>query len=188
MSRGPTRSAGGVIWDIQIFSQNVNRNYAHVDYILENLKDNFDILFFQEPPWRTIRQMVSMTSEEGDDIIGAPKHPNWLYMIDIQVSHMVIPRESLEESMFLIDLATGLRSLILKDLSSSDQIKAAASAVAESWWTNECSAAITRYQESRVPDDWKAFHKMSRLAKWQFFDVRIEEIAVENQRPWDLMA
>ncbi|KXN92361.1 hypothetical protein AN958_08376 [Leucoagaricus sp. SymC.cos] len=81
MSRGPDRSAGGVVKDVHIFLQNVNKNYAHVDYVLESLKDNFDILFFQEPPWRTIRQTVSTTSAEGDDVVGAPKHPDWLYMV-----------------------------------------------------------------------------------------------------------
>ncbi|KXN92642.1 hypothetical protein AN958_00890 [Leucoagaricus sp. SymC.cos] len=81
MSRDPTRSAGGVIMDVCIFSQNVNCNYIHVDYVLEALKDNFHVLFFQEPPWRTIRQMVLMTSMEGNDIVGAPKHPDWLYMV-----------------------------------------------------------------------------------------------------------
>ncbi|KXN86757.1 hypothetical protein AN958_09617 [Leucoagaricus sp. SymC.cos] len=73
------------VWDLQrgtcAANLNVNRIYAHVDYVLESLKDNFDILFFQELPWRTIRQMVSMTSEEGDDIVGVPKHPDWLYMV-----------------------------------------------------------------------------------------------------------
>ncbi|KXN84855.1 hypothetical protein AN958_12023 [Leucoagaricus sp. SymC.cos] len=67
--RDPTRSAGGVIGDVCIFLQNVNRNYMHVDYVLEALKDTYNILFFQELPWRTIRQMVSMTSEEGDDVM-----------------------------------------------------------------------------------------------------------------------
>ncbi|KXN80757.1 hypothetical protein AN958_07852 [Leucoagaricus sp. SymC.cos] len=383
MPWGPTRSAGGVIGDVCIFLQNVNKNYAHVDYVLEALKDSFDILFFQEPPWRTIRQMVSTTSEGGNDVMGAPKHPDWLYMvrpptngqnprvmayvhrrlavlhpsmwrdiidhrdllilslftprgtvnllnvysddahtvinlllrdvdqlpafiymgsdfnchlevwdssctlhplvaqhflelasdiglewawpsnsglthiphnpdlagsvidlvftvpsvsvsdlpqldldrhgpsdhvpistlvplseIDIRITRMVIPRESPEESRFLIDLATGLRSLDVGDLLSSDRIEAAALAVAEvfssawnthvkeitvtgrswSWWTDECSAAIAKYWESHTPGDWKAFHKTSHLAKRHFFDNHIKEIAVENQRPWDLMA
>ncbi|KXN89369.1 hypothetical protein AN958_05702 [Leucoagaricus sp. SymC.cos] len=383
MSRNPTRSAGGVIRDICIFSQNVNRNYAHVDYVLEALKDNFDVLFFQELLWRTIRQTVSMISEKGNDIMGVPKHPNWLYMvrlptngqnphvmayihrhlavlrpsmwrdiidyhdlfilslftphgmvnllnvysndthmvinllarevnqlpafiyiggdfnchsevwdpscmlhplvaqhllelasdvglewaqpsnpglthilhnpnlarsvidlifiaplisvsdlpqldldqhgpldhvpistllplseIEIQVSYMVIPRESPEESGFLIDLATGLQSLDMGDLSSPDWIEAAASMVAEvfsstwnahvkeiivmgqswSWWTDDCSAAIAHYWESHDPDNWKAFCRTSHLAKRLFFDAHIQEIAVENQRPWNLMA
>ncbi|KXN88315.1 hypothetical protein AN958_07460 [Leucoagaricus sp. SymC.cos] len=383
MPRDPTRSAGGAIGDVRVFSQNVNRNYMHVDYVLEALKDTYDILFLQELPWRTIRQTVLMTSEEGDDVVGAPKHPDWLYMvklptngqnphvmayvhwclavlhpsmqrdiidhhdlfvlslftphemvnllnvysddahtainllsqdidqlpafiymgsdfnchsevwdssctshplvaqrllelasdvglewarpsnpglmhiphnpdlagsvinlvftapsasvsdlprldldqcgpsdhvpistlvplseIDIRVTRMVILRESPEESGFLIDLATGLRSLDVGDLSSSDRIEVAALAVAEifsstwnahakeitvtgrsrSWWTNECSATIAKYRESHAPGDWKVFHKTSCLAKRRFFNARIEEIAVENQQPWDLMA
>ncbi|KXN80886.1 hypothetical protein AN958_06948 [Leucoagaricus sp. SymC.cos] len=383
MSRDPTRSSGGVIRDVCIFLQNVNKNYAHVIYILEALKNNFNVLFFQELPWRIIRQTVSMTLEEGNNVMGTPKYPDWLYMVrpptngqnphlmayvhrclamlhpsirwdiidhcnllvlllfmwcrvvnllnvyldnahmainlltqevntlpafiymegdfnchsevwdlfytlhplvaqclmelaldirlewahpsnselthiphnpdlagsvidlvftaptasvsglprldldqcrpsdhvpistlvpisesEIRVSCMVIPREFPEESGFLIDLATGLRSLDIGDLSSSDQIKAAASAVAEvfsstwnahvkevivteqsqSWWNNDCSAAITRYWESRDPANWKAFHKTSCLAKQHFFDDCIQEVTVENQRPWDLMA
>ncbi|KXN91594.1 hypothetical protein AN958_00359, partial [Leucoagaricus sp. SymC.cos] len=372
-----------VIGDIRVFSQNINHNYLHVDYVLEALKDTYDILFFQELLWRTIRQTVSTTSKGGDNVMGAPKHPDWLYMvrpptnrqnphimayvhrhlavlhpsmrrniidhhdllvlslfmphgmvnllnvysdnahmainllsqdvdqlpafiymgsdfnchlevwnlsctsyplvaqhllelasdiglewaqpsnpglthiphnpdltgsvidlvstapsvsvsdlpqldldrhgpsdhvpistlvplseIDIRVVCMMILRESLEESVFLINLATGLRSLDVGDLSSSDQIEAAALAVAEvffsmwnahvkeitvmgcsrSWWTNECSAAIAKYWVTHTPKDWKVFCKTSHLAKWRFFDAHIEEVAVENQRPWDLMA
>ncbi|KXN86855.1 hypothetical protein AN958_09435 [Leucoagaricus sp. SymC.cos] len=79
--RGLSRSSGGAVKDVCVFSQNVNRNYAHVDYLLENVKDTFDVLFIQEPPWRTIRQTVSTTSEEGNDIVSVPKHPEWLYMV-----------------------------------------------------------------------------------------------------------
>ncbi|KXN86539.1 hypothetical protein AN958_09949 [Leucoagaricus sp. SymC.cos] len=357
MPQGPTRSSEDVIGDVHIFLQNVNKNYEHVDYVLEALKDNFDILFFQELPWRTIRQTVSMTSKEGDDIMGVPKHPDWLYMVrpptngqnphvmayvhrcltvlcpsmqrdilnhcnlfvlslfmlcgmvnllniysndahtainllawevnqlpafiymggdfnchsevwdlsctshplvaqhllelasniglewappsnlrlthiphsldlarsvidlvftvpsvsasdlpqldlnqhrpldhvlistllplsevEIQVSYMVILRVSLEESGFLINLATGLRSLDVGDLSSPDQIEAAALVVAEvffSTWNAHVKEIIV------TGHSWLW---TSHLAKWWFFDAHIQEIAIENQRPWDLMA
>ncbi|KXN82806.1 hypothetical protein AN958_02146 [Leucoagaricus sp. SymC.cos] len=81
MPQNPTRSSGGVIGDVRVFLQNVNCNYMHVDYVFEALKDTYDILFFQEPCWRMIRQTVSTTSVEGDDVVGAPKHPDWLYMV-----------------------------------------------------------------------------------------------------------
>ncbi|KXN84341.1 hypothetical protein AN958_12735 [Leucoagaricus sp. SymC.cos] len=123
--------------------------------------------------------------------------------INIRVSRMVIPRESPEESGFLIDLANGLRSLDVEDLSSADRIEAAASAVAEvfssawnshakeiivtgrsrSWWDDDCSLAIARYRESRDPAAWKLFRKTARQAKRRFFDARIQEVATENQRP-----
>src|SRR5215467_1047767 len=67
--------------DIRIFSQNVNRNYLHVDTLLETLKYDFDILFIQEPPWRVIRQAPSPSNPDGEDVIGAPKHPDWTYMV-----------------------------------------------------------------------------------------------------------
>ncbi|KXN90926.1 hypothetical protein AN958_03201 [Leucoagaricus sp. SymC.cos] len=82
MSSSPTEvSGGGVFQDVHIFSQNVNCNYAHVDYVLENLKDSVDVLFFQEPPWRTIRQTVSIALVESDIVMGAPRYPDWLYMV-----------------------------------------------------------------------------------------------------------
>jgi hypothetical protein len=78
MSRTTTSSSVG---EVRIFSQNVAKNYLHVDYLLECLKDTFDILFVQEPPWRTVRTTVSTTNPEGADVVGAPKHPDWLYMV-----------------------------------------------------------------------------------------------------------
>ncbi|KAF9473582.1 hypothetical protein BDN70DRAFT_790825, partial [Pholiota conissans] len=38
----------------------------------------FDILFIQEPPWSLIRKTVSSSNKDGDDVIGAPKHPEWI--------------------------------------------------------------------------------------------------------------
>ncbi|KXN83940.1 hypothetical protein AN958_00791 [Leucoagaricus sp. SymC.cos] len=80
MSSSPTEALSGVMRDVRIFSQNVNRNYGHIDMLLDNIKDSFDVIFLQEPPWRTIRQTVSVTLPEGDDVVGTPKHPDWLYM------------------------------------------------------------------------------------------------------------
>ncbi|KXN82183.1 hypothetical protein AN958_02952 [Leucoagaricus sp. SymC.cos] len=105
---------------------------------------------------------------------------------EIRISRMVIPRESPEESGFLIDLATGLWALNVGDLSSPDLIEAAAVAVAEvfslawnahakevivtvrskSWWNDECAQALARYQASRDPAHWKLFCKASCQAKW----------------------
>ncbi|KAF5362250.1 hypothetical protein D9756_002521 [Leucocoprinus leucothites] len=76
MSRKPS-----TITELRIFSQNVNHNYMHVDYLLDNLWSDTDILFFQELPWCFIRQTVSTSSPEGDEVVGAPKYPDWLYMV-----------------------------------------------------------------------------------------------------------
>ncbi|KAF4614683.1 hypothetical protein D9613_002817 [Agrocybe pediades] len=44
-------------------------------------ENSFDVLFVQEPPWRTIRQAPSPNNRDGEDIVGAPMHPAWLYMV-----------------------------------------------------------------------------------------------------------
>ncbi|KAF5320635.1 hypothetical protein D9611_013769 [Ephemerocybe angulata] len=65
---------------IRVLSFNIAKNYAYLDIILDRLKDEFNILFIQEPPWQTVRQAPSTVSKEGADVIGAPRHPNWLCM------------------------------------------------------------------------------------------------------------
>src|SRR6267154_3407888 len=60
--------------EVAIFSQNVNRNYGHVETTLAVLSESsdIDIYFIQEPPWNIIRAAPSTTRKEGDDMIGAP--------------------------------------------------------------------------------------------------------------------
>ncbi|KAF5347025.1 hypothetical protein D9756_011012 [Leucocoprinus leucothites] len=75
-----TARANNLISSVRIYSQNVGRSYALVDTILESRKLDFDIIFIQEPPWNHIRKAPSTTNPEGDDVIGAPIHPEWLCM------------------------------------------------------------------------------------------------------------
>jgi hypothetical protein len=72
-----------------IFSQNVSRNYLLTESILETQKDEFDIIFLQEPPWNTICNAPSTTEPLGDEVMGAPIHPEWLYMVH---PHKLHPR------------------------------------------------------------------------------------------------
>ncbi|KAF5357244.1 hypothetical protein D9756_006347 [Leucocoprinus leucothites] len=69
------------ISSVRIYSQNVGRSYALVDTILESKKLDFEIIFLQEPLWNHIRKAPSTTNPEGDDVIGAPIHPEWLCMV-----------------------------------------------------------------------------------------------------------
>jgi len=64
-----------------VHSHNVAKNYMYLDVLLETLYNYFNVLFVQEPPWQTIRQAPSSSNKEGDDVIGAPMHPEWLYMV-----------------------------------------------------------------------------------------------------------
>jgi len=67
--------------DIRVYSHNVAKNYMYLDVLLETLYKDFDVLFVQEPPWRTIRPAPSSSNKEGEDVTGAPMHPEWLYMV-----------------------------------------------------------------------------------------------------------
>jgi hypothetical protein len=49
--------------------------------LLETCKDSYDILFVQEPPWKMIHKTVSTTNPHGDNVVGVPKHPDWLYVV-----------------------------------------------------------------------------------------------------------
>jgi len=60
---------------IHIYLQNVWKNYVLVDSLLESQKDLYDILFIQEPLWNFICFAPSTTASGGDEVIGAPIHP-----------------------------------------------------------------------------------------------------------------
>src|SRR6185369_16278955 len=59
-------------------SWNVNGNYATLSNHLEDLQDEVDIFMIQEPPWKMIWHMASMTDPEGSPVIGPPHHPVWI--------------------------------------------------------------------------------------------------------------
>src|SRR5258707_11143348 len=47
---------------LRIWSQNVGRHYAYTTILLELRREDTDILFLQEPPWRTVRAAPSTSS------------------------------------------------------------------------------------------------------------------------------
>ena len=49
--------------------------------LLERNKNSFDIVFLQEPPWKRLRTAPSTRSKEGEDVVGAPNHPEWLAIV-----------------------------------------------------------------------------------------------------------
>ena len=52
-----------------------------LDSLLESQKDLYDILFIQEPPWNFIRFAPSTTAPGGDEVVGAPIHPDWTQVV-----------------------------------------------------------------------------------------------------------
>ena len=75
MSETPSRRG------ICVLTFNIAKHYMHLDVLLETLKDDFDVLFIQEPPWQLLRHAPSAQSLEGERVVGAPMHPNWTVMI-----------------------------------------------------------------------------------------------------------
>jgi len=55
------------------------------------------------------------------------------------------------------------------------------------WWNEDYRKNLATYQQSGKRKDWKIYRKLVKLAKQMFFDKRIQEIALLNKRPWDLM-
>ena len=66
---------------IRVISFNVAKNFLLVDSLLNLCVNEFDIIFLQEPAWRTIRMAPSTVSREGDEVVGAPRHPQWQMMV-----------------------------------------------------------------------------------------------------------
>ncbi|TFK22183.1 Pol-like protein Pol-1, partial [Coprinopsis marcescibilis] len=67
--------------EIRTMTFNIAHNYMHLDALLESSKEDFEILFVQELPWQTVRRAPSMATREGEAMIGAPNHPNWVSMV-----------------------------------------------------------------------------------------------------------
>jgi hypothetical protein len=42
-----------------------------------SLQKKVDVIFLQEPPWRTIRHAPSAQSKEGEEVVGPPLHCDW---------------------------------------------------------------------------------------------------------------
>jgi hypothetical protein len=64
---------------VSFFSFNANKNYLYTETLLVHLslQKKVDVIFLQEPPWRTIRCAPSVTNLEGKEIIGPPLHHDW---------------------------------------------------------------------------------------------------------------
>ena len=77
---------------ICIYSQNVQKNYMLVDSLLESQKDLYNILFIQKPPWNFICFAPSTTASGGDEVVGAPIHPDWTQVVRFPQSFEQTPR------------------------------------------------------------------------------------------------
>jgi len=77
--------------NLKIFSQNICKNALVVNTILETYF-HFDIILIQESLWSIICSISSSTSSEGDILVRAPHHSNWLFFAVPPVSQSDYPR------------------------------------------------------------------------------------------------
>ena len=71
---------------------NVQKNSVHVEVLLVRHLNNYDIIFIQEPLYREIYKAPSSSNIEGEAVIGAPMHPEWLYLVRPQKPNKRLPR------------------------------------------------------------------------------------------------
>jgi len=63
---------------VRVFSQNVAKNALHVDALLSELRNKFDVIFLQEPPWQAICH-TTWSSEVLLETLCSSKHPSHWY-------------------------------------------------------------------------------------------------------------
>jgi len=57
----------------------------------------------------------------------------------------------------------------------------------KNWWNHACTESLNRYRNTGDIEHWREFKSNIQVAKREFFDNKIQEIAFSNKRPWDLM-
>ena len=55
------------------------------------------------------------------------------------------------------------------------------------WWNENCQEKLTGYRLSKSVKYWKDFKKTVKITKCAFFDNKIQEITLNNCKPWDLI-
>jgi hypothetical protein len=138
---------------------------------------------------------------------GEPDHLPLLLDIPLKVfwpaGKKSIAPDSDEEADFLGEIIVSLGNILIPDIVSGDQTQAVATVFEEawthfaktkracsrskSWWDRECAETKAAAMASDLPANCFAFKKATRAAKRKHFDACIDEIAVKNLRPWDLM-
>jgi len=123
------------------------------------------------------------------------------------VTRRSISRGSEAEKAFINDLKTGVPAITVGTLNTPADIDRVAQALADvfstawdkhskevcitkhsqPWWDDECTASLSQYKTEKSEESWLAFRQTIKAAKRKFFDSRIEDIALSNKCPWDLM-
>ena len=126
---------------------------------------------------------------------------------NVNITFKAIKKDSKEEEAFIRDLVKGVRNIdtsklknqldiqryavnlekIFKDAWSIHSTTKRITKHSKEWWNEQCTDCINKYHETGDINSWKSFKSAVRSAKRSFFDQKIQEIAMSNKRPWDLM-
>jgi len=126
---------------------------------------------------------------------------------NIDCTFQAIKKDSKEEKAFIRDILKGIRNIDTSELKNQMDIQRCANTLSttfkdawtthsstkritkhsKEWWNEQCTVCINKYHETGDINNWKAFKSAICNAKRLFFDQKIQEIAMTNKRPWDLM-
>jgi len=126
---------------------------------------------------------------------------------NIDINRWSIKKDSEEEKNFISSIITDVKNLDMLNIRTKDGLENSVQQLkttfdhawinnlklkritkhSKEWWNMECSDSLNRYQTSGNIQHWKEFKTNVYLAKRIFFDEKIQEIAMSNKRPWDLM-
>src|ERR1700760_3314910 len=63
--------------DLKIYSQNVHKNHAWTQHLLDSLKDEYHVILIQEPPFLHIKNIPSGLNKDGEPECDTTHHPSW---------------------------------------------------------------------------------------------------------------
>jgi len=126
---------------------------------------------------------------------------------NVDISFEAIKKDSEEEEAFIRDIIKGIRNIDISELKNQTDIQRCANTFvtvfkdawsthsttkrimkhSKEWWNEQCTVCINKYCETGDVNSWKNFKSAIWNAKRTFFDQKIQEIAMSNKRPWDLM-